>query len=112
VGCVADEIHNPIAGAESPALIYVPRGDSEATISVEDASAESSSTEIALPTPMERFEQITSRPLSEWTTQEFSELLSVSSREVDESPNFFRVLEEGGNIGPVFVPNLQHLRIF
>ena len=83
VGCVADEIHNPIAGAESPALIYVPRGDSEATISVEDASAESSSTEIALPTPMERFEQITSRPLSEWTTQEFSELLSVSSREVD-----------------------------
>lgn len=85
VGCVADETHGPIAGAESPALIDVPRSDSEATISEEDAPAEASSSEIALPTPMDRFEQITSRPLSEWTTQDFSELLSVSSRELDLS---------------------------
>lgn len=81
-GCAAGEADAPSSGTELSAPEYRPHNESEIPGASGDVSVGSSSHGTALAIPPERFAQITSRPLRDWTTKDFAELLSLSNHDL------------------------------
>ncbi len=89
-GCSSDEIRDPVAVTEPSAAVGDLYTESEVSSSPEDTLTEIPPDETALTPALERFAQITGRPLREWTTKDFSELLSMSNHDLGVDLNQHR----------------------